>query len=47
MIGAGTVVLPGVRIGADASVGANSVVAEDVPEGARVAGVPARPIDGD
>lgn len=45
MIGAGTVVLPGIRIGADASVGANSVVAGDVPPGSRVAGVPARPID--
>ena len=44
MIGAGTVVLPGVRIGADASVGANSVVARDVPEGSSVAGVPATPI---
>ncbi|MDZ7702644.1 MAG: acyltransferase [Halobacteriales archaeon] len=47
MIGAGTVVLPGVRIGADASVGANSVVARDVPEGASVAGVPATPIGDD
>jgi hypothetical protein len=44
MIGAGTVVLPGVRIGDDASVGANSVIARDVPEGASVAGVPATPI---
>ncbi len=45
MVGAGTVVLPGVRIGADASVGANSVVARDVPAGATVAGVPATPLD--
>jgi acetyltransferase-like isoleucine patch superfamily enzyme len=41
MIGAGAVVLPGVRIGADAQVAANSLVTEDVPSGATVAGVPA------
>jgi len=44
MIGAGAVVLPGVEIGAGASVAANSLVAEDVPEGATVAGVPATPV---
>ncbi len=42
MIGAGAVVLPGVRIGADAQVAANSLVDRDVPSGATVAGVPAR-----
>ena len=42
MLGAGTVVLPGVRIGADAQVAANSLVDRDVPAGATVAGVPAR-----
>jgi acetyltransferase-like isoleucine patch superfamily enzyme len=41
MIGAGAVVLPGVEIGADAQVAANSLVTEDVPPGATVAGVPA------
>jgi acetyltransferase-like isoleucine patch superfamily enzyme len=41
MIGAGAIVLPGVEIGADARVAANSLVAEDVPSGATVAGVPA------
>ena len=46
MIGAGAIILPGVEIGPDASVAANSLVAEDVPEGATVAGVPARLIDG-
>ncbi|MCL7419257.1 MAG: acyltransferase [Halalkalicoccus sp.] len=41
MIGAGAVVLPGVEIGADASVAANSLVTEDVPPGATAVGVPA------
>ncbi|WP_227260261.1 acyltransferase [Salarchaeum japonicum] len=45
MIGAGAVVLPGVEIGADAQVAANSLVAEDVPDGATVAGVPADVVD--
>jgi len=44
MIGAGAIVLPGVEIGADAQVAANSLVAEDVPEGTTVAGVPATPL---
>jgi len=38
-------VLPGVTIGDGAVVGANAVVSHDIPPGARVAGVPARPID--
>jgi acetyltransferase-like isoleucine patch superfamily enzyme len=41
MIGAGAVVLPGIEIGADARVAANSLVTEDVPSGTTVAGVPA------
>jgi len=41
-IGRGVTVLPGVRIGDGAVVGANAVVTRDVPDGARVAGVPAR-----
>jgi acetyltransferase-like isoleucine patch superfamily enzyme len=41
MIGAGAVVLPGVEVGADARVAANSLVDADVPAGATVAGVPA------
>jgi acetyltransferase-like isoleucine patch superfamily enzyme len=44
MVGAGAVVLPGVHVGAGASVAANSLVTEDVPPGATVAGVPARPM---
>ncbi|MGM0590161.1 MAG: acyltransferase [Halobacteriota archaeon] len=42
MVGAGAVVLPGVRIGDDAQVAANSLVTEDVPAGTTVVGVPAR-----
>jgi acetyltransferase-like isoleucine patch superfamily enzyme len=41
-IGVGSVVLPGVRIGKGAQVGAGSVVASNVPPYAVVAGVPAR-----
>jgi UDP-2-acetamido-3-amino-2,3-dideoxy-glucuronate N-acetyltransferase len=37
-IGAGCVILPGVRIGAGAMVGAGSVVSKDVPPGAIVRG---------
>jgi acetyltransferase-like isoleucine patch superfamily enzyme len=47
MIGAGAIVLPGVEIGADAQVAANSLVAEDVPPGETWAGVPATPVDGE
>ena len=41
-IGAGALVLPGVRIGDDAIVGAGSVVTRDVQAGATVGGNPAR-----
>ncbi|PSP90476.1 acetyltransferase [Halobacteriales archaeon QS_4_69_34] len=41
MIGAKAVVLPGVEIGADARVAANSLVTADVPPGTTVTGVPA------
>lgn len=41
MIGAKATVLPGVTVGAGAQVAANSLVTEDVPPGATVAGVPA------
>lgn len=41
MIGAGAIILPGVVVGENASVAANSLVDEDVPPGAMVSGVPA------
>ena len=41
-IGAGAVVLPGLRIGAEAMVGAGAVVTQDVPARAIVSGNPAR-----
>jgi acetyltransferase-like isoleucine patch superfamily enzyme len=41
-IGANATILPGLRIGKDAMVGAGAVVIEDVPGGAVVVGNPAR-----
>ena len=41
-IGSGAVIMCGVTIGAGAMVGAGAVVTRDVPDGAAVAGVPAR-----
>jgi len=41
-IGTGAKVIGPVRIGAGATIGANSVVLDDVPAGATVVGAPAR-----
>jgi serine O-acetyltransferase len=41
-VGAGAKVLGGVHVGDDASIGANSVVLTDVPEGGTAVGIPAR-----
>ncbi|MDJ0617901.1 MAG: acyltransferase [Calothrix sp. MO_192.B10] len=43
-IGANSTILPGVRIGRNALIGAGSVVTKDIPEGAVVAGNPAQVI---
>jgi acetyltransferase-like isoleucine patch superfamily enzyme len=43
-LGAGVVVLPGVRLGRGCVIGAGAVVTHDVPAEAIVAGVPAAPI---
>ena len=47
MIGANCTVLPGVSIGDEAIISAHSLVNRNVPPGARVGGVPARPLEGD
>lgn len=43
-IGAGAVILPGIRIGAGAMIGAGAVVTKNVPAGMTVVGNPARPL---
>lgn len=44
-IGVNAVLMPGVQVGAHAIIGANAVVTKNVPEGAVVAGVPAKILD--
>ncbi len=41
-IGGGTIILPGITVGDEATIGAGSVVTRDVPAGATVIGSPAR-----
>jgi acetyltransferase-like isoleucine patch superfamily enzyme len=41
-IGAGAVILPGIRLGAGCTIGAGAVVTKDVPAGETWVGVPAR-----
>lgn len=46
-VGAGATVIPLVKIGDSVTVGAGAAVINDVPDGAKVAGVPARPLSHD
>jgi sugar O-acyltransferase (sialic acid O-acetyltransferase NeuD family) len=47
LVGTGAQILQYVRIGAKATVGAGAVVTKDVPAGATVVGIPAKPLKGD
>ncbi|MBV9803782.1 MAG: hypothetical protein JO130_11345 [Solirubrobacterales bacterium] len=44
MLGAGAKILGGITVGDDVVVAANAVVLDDVPDGAAVAGIPARQV---
>ena len=44
LIGANATIAGGIKVGNNATIGAMSLVIEDVPEGATVVGIPAKPI---
>ena len=44
-IGTGAKVIGPIKVGSGAQIGANAVVVDDVPEGATVVGIPARPVE--
>ena len=45
LVGLGAKVMSDVHVGADVTVGAGALVTKDVPDGIRVAGVPAKPLE--
>ena len=44
-VGAGAIILPGIRVGRGSVIGAGAVVTRNVPPGSKVAGVPAHPLE--
>jgi len=44
LVGIGARIIPGIRVGSGCTIGAGAVVVRDVPDGATIIGVPARPM---